>query len=49
MLARVDWKFLWGPESGIPHDIGICLIDGSQDMLFCPSEEAGARRTSSAR
>ena len=41
MLARVDWKFLWGPDSGIPHDIGICLIDGSQDMLFCPSEEAG--------
>jgi len=40
LLARLDWKFLWGPESSIPHDIGICLLDGSQGLLLCPSEQA---------
>ncbi len=39
VLARVDWKFVWGPESAIPHDIGICMLDGSQELLLCPSEQ----------
>ncbi len=45
LLARLDPNFLWGLERSLPHDIGICLLDGAQDALFCPSADArGAAR-----